>query len=257
MKIDKILNLFDLHPAEKDVFGVCLESAGGIGATEISKKIGMNRTSVYDFLDNLIATGLIIESQKFGKKIFFAQKPEQISLLIKEKQKEIIEAQNAMPELTEEYYSKGEQIKPRLQIYEGNKELQQMMKDLLLYENITIYSFWSVKNIVKLLGEDFFKDFQKQRIKQNIYLKVIWPAEHLDILKKYAFLKPSYELKRDARIAPKNINFSLSYTIYKNTVRFISSKKENYGFLIESEEMADMMKKQFDIIWEKSKPIKK
>jgi len=36
----------------------------------------------------------------------------------------------------------------------------------------------------------------------------------------------------------------------------MSSQKENYGFIIESIEMADMMKKQFEMIWKISKPLK-
>ena len=47
----------------------------------------------------------------------------------------------------------------------------------------------------------------------------------------------------------------LGYAIYKNTVRFISSDKEQYGFLIESQEFAEMMRGQFEIIWNASKPF--
>lgn len=255
MKIDKILNLFNLHSTEKDIFKICLEANGGIGATEISKKVGINRTSTYDFLDNLVQAGLIIESQKSGIKRFFIQKPELISLLIEIKNKEIIEAQEAIHRLKEEYYSENKKTRPKLQIYEGKKELQQMMNDMLLYQDIVVYSFWPIEDVINVLGKDFYDEFHKKRIRSNIEIKVIWPEKHSRIRKKYKFLEKGINLKRETRIAPSNINFSLGYAIYKNTVRFFSSKKENYGFLIESEEMADMMKKQFDIIWEKSEPL--
>jgi len=63
------------------------------------------------------------------------------------------------------------------------------------------------------------------------------------------------ELKRDVRIAPPNLDFSMGYAIYGNTVRFISNQK-NFGFLVESQELADMMRNQFKIIWDISKPTK-
>ena len=120
-----------MKEAEKEVFKTCFDF-GGMGATEISKKVGINRTSVYDFLDNLVESGLVYESQKDGVKIFFVQKPEYISNLIEEKQKEILEAKSIVSELKKEYYLKNNQIKPKFILYEGRKELQQMMKDYYL-----------------------------------------------------------------------------------------------------------------------------
>lgn len=254
MKIDQILNLFNLRPLEKEVFQVCLES-GMIGATTLAQKTGISRTSVYDILDSLLKTGLIIESQKGGVKVFAVQKPEIIEMLIEEKQKEVLAAKSALPTLKTEYYASGNLVKPRLQIFEGQEELRQMMKDMLLYRDITAYVLWPVEKIIKLLGSDFYREFHQKRAERNIQIKVIWPRPQAKAKIKYDFLKDDAGLKREIRIAPKNIDFSLGYAIYANTVRFISSQKENYGFLIESVEMAEMMKRQFEIIWKASKKI--
>ena len=69
-------------------------------------------------------------------------------------------------------------------------------------------------------------------------------------------LKSGEKNKRTIKIAPTNIYFELGYAIYQNTVRFISSSKENYGFIMESSELANTMKTQFDITWKLSKPFK-
>lgn len=248
MQIDRILDLFNLSPLEKKVFEICLEE-GLIGATNLAQKTNISRTSIYDILNCLIKKGLIIESQKNNVKIYSVQKPEMIELFIDEKQKKAINAKNALIVLKNKYYLKKNFIKPRLQIYEGQKELRQMMKDMLLYRDITAYIFWPVEKIIKLLGINFYKEFQQKRTERNIKIQVIWPHSNSKIKNKYNFLQNDEKLKRETRIAPKNIDFSLGYAIYSNTVRFISSQKENYGFLIESQEMADMMKKQFEIIW--------
>lgn len=252
MKIDQILNLFNLRPLEKEVFQVCLES-GMTGATTLAQKTGISRTSVYDILDSLLKNGLVMESQKNGVKVFAVQKPETIELLIDEKQKEVLTAKTALAMFKNEYYTWEKSFKPRLQIFEGQEELRQMMKDMLLYRDITAYVLWPVKKIIKLLGSDFYREFHKKRAERNIQIKVIWPRPQATAKTKYDFLKNDAQLKREIRVAPKNIDFSLGYAIYANTVRFISSQKENYGFLIESPEMAEMMKRQFEIIWEVSK----
>ena len=255
MKTDQILNLFNLRPLEKEVFQVCLE-LGTVGATALAKKANISRTAVYDVLESLLKNGLISESQKGGVKVFAVQKPEIIELLIEEKQNEVSAAKIALSAFKNEYYSGDKSIKPRLQIFEGQDELRQMMKDMLLYRDITAYVLWPVEKIIKLLGSDFYREFHKKRAERNIRIKVIWPCSQMVVKTKYDFLKDDVELKREIRIAPKNINFSLGYAIYANTVRFISSQKENYGFLIESQEMAEMMKQQFEIIWTTSKKIK-
>jgi sugar-specific transcriptional regulator TrmB len=255
MKTDQILNLFNLRPLEKEVFQICLAS-GMLGATALAKKANISRTAVYDVLESLLKNGLISESQKGGVKVFVVQKPEIIELLIEEKQNEVSAAKIALSAFKNEYYSGDKSIKPRLQIFEGQEELRQMMKDMLLYRDITAYVLWPVEKIIKLLGSDFYREFHKKRAERNIRIKVIWPRSQMVVKTKYDFLKDDVELKREIRIAPKNIDFSLGYTIYANTVRFISSEKENYGFLIESQEMAEMMKQQFEIIWTTSKKIK-
>jgi len=254
MKINQILDLFNLRSLEKEVFRICLES-GMIGATSLAQKTGISRTSVYDVLKSLMKNGLVVESQKNGVKFFVVQKPEKIELLIEEKQKEVLIAKTALETFKNEYYANGKSFKPRLQMFEGQEELRQMMKDMLLYRDITAYVLWPVEKIIKLLGHDFYQEFHKKRAERNIQIKVIWPNSQVAVRTKYDFLKNDKELKREIRLAPKNIDFSLGYAIYANTVRFISSQKENYGFLIESQEMAEMMKKQFEIIWENSKKI--
>jgi len=255
MQINKILDLFNLQPLEKEVFLTALEN-GPTGATTLAQKAGIKRTAIYDLLENLIKAGLIVESQKNNIKIFTVQKPEIIELLIEEKQKNILTAKNVLAEFKDAYYHKHSTTKPRLQLFEGREELKHMMKDMLLYRDITAYVLWPVEKIIKLLGSEFYQEFHKKRAERNIKIKVIWPQAQATAKTKYDFFKNDDDLKREIRVAPKNINFSLGYTIYANTVRFVSSQKENYGFLIESPEMAEMMKQQFEIIWEKSKPIK-
>ena len=254
MQLDKILNLFELGAQEKEIFLTLLE-LNSAKATTLSQKTGLARTAIYDFLDRLIKKGLLIESQKNGIKNFSAQKPEIIELLIEEKQKDIFNAKQALGELKEKYYKKNKDTRTHLQLFEGREELQLMMKDMLLYRDITACVFWPVEKIVKLLGADFYREFHQKRVERNIKIKVIWPTAQMSIKKKHDFLKNDQKLLREVRLAPKNIDFSLGYTIYGNTVRFISSRKENYGFLIESQEMAEMMGRQFEIIWEISKKI--
>ena len=89
----------------------------------------------------------------------------------------------------------------------------------------------------------------------NLYTRAIWPINQKIDIKKHPYLGVGEDFKREIRIAPKGVDFSMGYWIYKNKVAFISSRKESFGFIIESKELVDMLLSQFEIIWKMSKKI--
>ncbi|MFA6410637.1 MAG: helix-turn-helix domain-containing protein [Candidatus Buchananbacteria bacterium] len=256
MKTNRLLALFNLRPIETELFSR-LFTGGVLTASELAKQVGISRTSVYDLLSHLIEIGLVSETLKGSTKVFVACPPPKIQLLLEEKQKEIIIAQKELENLKQAYQNQAKSLTPKLQLYTGQKELRQMMKDMLLYRNLTVLAYWPIKKMLELLGSEFIKDFHQKRLAQNISLKVIWPKDQIPELKKYPFLLANQNLKREVKIAPAGIDFSLGYSIYGNTVRFISSSKESFGFLVESLELSEMMKSQFMVIWQQAKDLTK
>jgi len=254
MEIKKILSLFGLREIEINLYEK-LFYGGQMSASILAKQVGISRTSVYDLLKWLIDIGLIVETTANNAKSFVVQPPEKLKLLLEEKEKAISQAQQLLPEIQNIYQQRKGAIKPRFQVFEGKEALQQMVKDLLLYKDITAQVFWSVKKPLDLLSPEFFSQYHEKRVKSNIRLQAIWPKEQIPTNKTHSFLSMAKELKRDVRIAPPNLDFSMGYAIYGNTVRFISNQK-NFGFLVESQELADMMRNQFKIIWDISKPTK-
>lgn len=255
MNLKSIYSVFALDPSQIQIFEVLLLT-GPQKASSLAKQIKSNRTTVYNSLDQMTKLGLVFETLKNGIKLFAISPYEKINLLIQEKENKLIEARQALNELKSIHTKNGKLFQPRVQLFETQEELRQMMKDLLLYENITLLAYWPILNVLETLGPDFIEEFNKKRLANNIKIKVIWPQNQIPSIKVHKFLAFGPEFKREVRIAQTNINFSLGYAIYKNTVRFISSSRENFGFLIESEELAEMLKGQFELIWQISKPLK-
>ncbi len=48
----------------------------------------------------------------------------------------------------------------------------------------------------------------------------------------------------------------MGYWSFANKTTFLSSAKESFGFTVESAELRQMIKTQFDTIWSLSKPVK-
>ena len=251
--MDPLLSIFNLRPIEIELYKALLYG-GTMSASHLAKQVNISRTSSYDLLDHLIEVGLVSETIKGGIKMFAVQSPAKVKILIDEKEKEIRLAQKSLELLQKQYLVKNKSIVPKLQLFEGRPALQQMMKDLLLYRDMTVYVYWPISKIITLLSSSFLTKFHQERVARNIKIKVIWPSQQIPSIKKFPYLKISKDLLREVRIAPLDIDFSLGYTIYGHTVRFISSSKESFGFLVESEELAEMMKSQFKAIWKIAKP---
>ncbi|MFA5954147.1 MAG: helix-turn-helix domain-containing protein [Patescibacteria group bacterium] len=254
IRIKRLLSLFHLKDIEMELFEKVLED-GIISATTLARETNITRTSVYDYLNRLKERGLVTQTLKGGVRKFCVESPEKIQMLLMEQEKNFASAREAIIDIKNAYGKNQARIRPFLQLFEGRDELQQMMKDLLLYQNITVCVYWPILDIIKLLTPQFLEEFHKERLKRNITLKTIWPRTQVPSLKQHPFLKIGNQNKREVRLAPKGVDFSLGYALYENKVRFISSSRESFGFIITSNEFAQMIKGQFDIIWENSKPI--
>ncbi len=254
--IDKKLALLGIKADETKVFLFLIES-GTQTAGNIAKKTGLPRPSLYLYLKNLQEKGLILQSLKDGIKIFTIAPQEKINLIFDEKIKEITSTKESLQKIFIET-QKGLKTNtvPRFQIFEGKEEIKNIPRDLLLYRNIKGKCYWPTKLMLKTLGEDFFEEFNKERVRREIYIDAIWPQSQLVDVKTYPFMGTGGKFLREIRIAPKEIDFQTGYWIYENKVSFVSSHKDNFGFIIESKEFADMISSLFDVMWKISKPIK-
>jgi len=253
-KLQGLLSLFQLKPVEMELFARILEN-GTITATELARLANITRTSVYDYLVRLKDSGLITQTLKNGVGKYAIEQPEKIQLLLNEHSEALLVAQEAIADLKDAHGLIQAKSKPQFQLCEGREELQHMMKDLLLYQNITVRAYWPILDIIRLLTPQFMETFHNERVKRNIKLKTIWPRTQVPSKQEYSFLKIGEPDKREVRLAPTGVAFSLGYALYENKIRFISSSRENFGFLIISNEFTEMMKGQFDVIWNNSEPF--
>jgi len=114
-----------------------------------------------------------------------------------------------------------------------------------------MFLFLAGASITYLINE-----FNKKRVRNNISIRVIWPLDKSVDVKNDIFLAPGKEVKREVRIAPEGIDFSMGYWAYGSKVMFMSSRLENFGFIVESRELRQLIKTQFEVLWNISQPIK-
>ena len=247
--MQEILTQLGFSNKEADVYLAALE-LGPSEVTMIARQSSINRTTAYQILEQLTAKRIIKIAQQKPKIIYQAQEPEKLLELledqIKAKQNQLQELKRALPRL-KALYSTLEN-KPKVKFYEGIDGLKEMY-DLSLTSSEALRAYTSAEQLDKTLGARYTKNYFDSRRKRKIPIKSILPFEPYAVKLK----KEEKKYLRTMRFVPKKTyNFSPEIYIYDNKISFISLK-ERFGVLIESRELADAMKKAYDLSWSKAK----
>jgi sugar-specific transcriptional regulator TrmB len=254
--LDKIFEKFGLKKEHSDAYVALLDS-GILPTGKLAKRLNVPRSTLYGLLENLAQHGLVLQSEKNNLKLWQAVAPETIKTIINEKINALESTRTDFEVVLKGLKSaqKADFMSPKFHYFEGVEEMKVMMKDVLLYDDLETELCWPVKDVMKVVGEDFLHELNKKRVRSNISIKVIWPLDKSEDIEKNIFLAPGKEVQREVRIAPAGIEFSMGYWAYGNKVMFMSSKAENFGFIVESKELHQLLKTQFDVLWNNSTPV--
>jgi HTH-type transcriptional regulator, sugar sensing transcriptional regulator len=191
MMEEKIINVLRSLGLSKNEVTVYLDivSFKTSSALNISKRTKLHRANTYDALKKLIMRGFVTEVIKDNKKLFRALEFEKLRFYIKQKEKEIEEIIPLMKELHSEETDKKEEVILSKGIFSFRNTL---MSSLEHSRKIEIYG--APKNFVEVIGEGFFKEFDKIRAKNRIPLKLIFKRkpENFEELNKLSLVEVGY-----------------------------------------------------------------
>ncbi len=249
--MEKALSRLGLKDQEIKVFLFLLEN-GEQTAGNLAKKTGLSRPSLYGFVRKLQKLGIVIESQKNGIKTFLPGSKEKVAAILEEEITQLEKGKADIEKIFEQIQLGGITTSPKFQLFDGREGVQNILRDVLLYRDIQTMSYWPIKSILDIVSVEFFRNLNIERIKRKISVRAIWPQNQIIDIKKYTFMGGGKKFLRETRLAPKEIAFSMGYWIYGNKVAFISSRKEAFGFIVESKEFVEMLSSQFELVWKAS-----
>jgi len=252
-----ILTGLGVSQEEATIYGLLLDS-GPLPAGKLATRLGCPRSSLYGVLARLQDHGLVNQSFRQGVKVFAAQDPGKIMQLFQSKIEELKTAQSAYKQILPSLlaHSTASLLAPRFQMYEGGEGLKSVLQDMLLYNNISTSALWPIKSMVDILSPQFFRYLNKERIRNRLFTRAIWPANQIVSIKEHPYLGSGPHFFREIRIAPANIDFSMGYWIYADKIAFLASRRESFGFILQSRELVELQTAQFDVLWQLSKPLK-
>jgi sugar-specific transcriptional regulator TrmB len=250
-ELQKALLSLNFTEKEANVYLGLLELGKGT-VSQIARKAGINRTHGYNILDSLVSKGLANISGKEPKQEYVAESPDKIRNLLQEQikmnQEFLKQADDVIPQLKSIHNIKS---RPQVRFYEGKEGIKQVYEDTLTSHE-TIRAYASVEDTQHTLPE-YFPDYYFRRADKGIAIRAIFPETE----EAHELVKMNKIQKRETALVPaKEYSFSPEVNIYDNKV-MIASWKEQLGIIIQSAEIADMMKKVFELAWAEAKRLEK
>ena len=242
------LSKIGLKEKEAKVYVALLKEVSCL-ANQLARKTNVLRSSIYDYLEILLEKGFITYTIQSGKKYFQAIGPQKILDNFEEKKLAEEEAlRKIVPELIK-LQNISEKIS-KAEVFEGKEGMKSVMSYILKRDPKEILIYGSSGVSYKLLPF-FMEHWHKQRIKQRIYLRIIYnntPGAKLRIRE-----GPTLKNAEVRFLSLKDA--SLTGTIIYNDVVVLTvwDMENPFAVSVENKKIAQTYKENFEILWKYSK----
>jgi len=249
-ELKKILLGIGFSVKEADVYLAILTLGRGT-ASKIAREAHIERTTVYDILNSLFDRGLVTLTGKEPKQEYVAESPDQLKEHLEEefdkKLKDLKQVESILIPQLKSIHNVGN--RPKVMFYEGEEGLKRVYEDTLgSQEEILAYA--SVGDMHSGLP-GYFPEYYKRRAGKGIAIRAIIPNTKAGLERKCF----DEEEMRQTLIVPQDkFGFHPEINIYDNKV-MIASWREKLGIIIESMEIADAMKKIYELAWAEAKRL--
>lgn len=241
MEKEKQLQSLGLSEKEAKLYLNALE-LGTFSVMGIANKSGLKRPTCYLILEELVKKGLISIIPRAKKTAYLAESPD---ALIKQADENALLAKRLAPQLHAVYNTYKKQ--PAIKFYSGQKGVHNIYEDILKSNIREYYYIGSGEELIRMAGKDFIDDWIGRRIKQGIKTSSIRMRKTEVREEMYQDTK---EALREIRYAPADTYIPDTILIYGKKVAVVSTKKDNFGFVVESDDFVTTMSGLFKALWQ-------
>jgi sugar-specific transcriptional regulator TrmB len=243
MDVEKVLNELGIDGTRAHFYLAALE-LGDAPVTAIAAKAGIGRSNAYEVLNRLTSMGLVSQVEQAGKVHVIAEDP---SVLLRRLEQQRMMVTAVLPDLHSIH--NRSRSKPRIRFFPGEEGIRTVLWDTLNCSTGPLRGILSMQELLETPGSLIMEQYIEARVKIGLHFRVIrshtrdteaiWPTSKKEL--------------RQLRYAPANVPLAMTSYIYDNSVSFISSKRELYGILIQSQEFHALQETLFESLWAISK----
>lgn len=248
------LDIFGLPPKSKAVL-MDLISNGISSVADISARLNMPKSSIYDAIVPLLDQSLINEYSDNRGKSFGISDREQLTRAHAERLQSLKTAQSSLLDFIGRHHSNDGVARPKIKFYSGTLGIKQAFRDMPWQKDLTeTFMVWPTKDMIDI-DEEFFKWHGTQRFKYGVFIYAIENHEDRKIqgVKKHEWLRNTKENLVSVRYLPKGVDSKMSFWLYGNKCLFASGGEEKIAFTVHSKEFCQMMKILWQSLWDQAK----
>lgn len=245
--LEKYLQEIGLSEKESQIY-LALLQVDSESIQDISKKTGINRTTVYPVLESLNQKGLVSEVQDGKKTMYQAAPPERLETFV-ERQKVILSEhasrlKDVIPQIKSIQRATGE--RPIIKLFEGRDGAISAYEDFYNFEKVKDrqgYFLFNHNILQDVFTEAERKKFREIRLNKTVYPNTIYNNKDGD----GAFTSEGTRLRIDGEKYPIKIDM----TIIDDSLIITTLGEKMVSLLIKSADVADTFKSLFKYIHDK------
>jgi HTH-type transcriptional regulator, sugar sensing transcriptional regulator len=244
-KAKKVLLQLGLSESEIGIFLTLLQD-GPSSVQDISRASGINRVTIYSALNTLERKGLVAETKKGSRRLFVAERPEELKLIVEEKEEEIkktnLDLQNlVLPVL--KAIDLNQENKPEIRFYEGLEGIYKVYESMLEAKDIIgCGSYDSVMKVSSWKEEE--KYFHRIKNKKVFYRAIL---EDTPTNRKFAEVAKGIA---HFKFLETGVKLSADIHAYGDSVALMSYEKVT-ATVIRDESIAKSIRTLLEFMWER------
>ncbi|MDO8839351.1 MAG: helix-turn-helix domain-containing protein [Parvibaculum sp.] len=213
--------------------------------TAVAQQAGIERTTAYALFEKLLEDGLVTQVERGGRTHVVAEDPDVLARNLAEKQRTLDEI---LPDLRA-IHARTHGA-PRFRLYDGAEGVRTVLHAVLAVPLPEILGILSMRELLAVPGPKVLRRFIAERVKSGTRLRVIRAQSE----ETHRIWQGGEEELREVRFAPSSDAFRITTFIFGSKVALISSRRENYGLIVDSEEFAGLQRALFETMWQTSTP---
>ena len=243
MKSEKLTNILEnlgLTENEAKVYLASL-SLGQSTILKISRTAEIKRTTIYSVIESLKQKGLMKIEIKGWKKLFVAESPEKLDVMIKNRREEL---KSSLPEFLALYNLQGEES--FIKYYEGLEAVksvyESMLRDVRPHEDYLVVT--DSKEWYQL-DEKFFLKYIQKRATLNVNTRVL--LQDSETARHFKKIEKNHNEK--IKILPVNTSLKTNLIIIPRRIVIHQLTPPILAIVIENKSVIQMHKELFELIW--------
>ena len=245
--LHQTMALLQLDEKDRLLYQMAIE-LGAQPASVLSKKTGLKRGDAYNHLNKMVEIGLMTKFNQKAIQYFDVADLSAVRFLVNEKRRHLDEADREIRRAQEQIDTiKSGPAWAKVRFYEGTQGVLELMERTVTQNKSRfLRSLTSMDHFYEVMSPEYdLNHYIPTRIQNEIFLrKLVRNSPSMRRMQK----QDNKEL-REIRYLPDEVDFTGTMMTYDDEVLLFGVSRPIFGILVESPELADFLKKIFDMLW--------